>query len=86
MNESWVVRQNVNLLDLYPTLCDLAGIPQPQELDGHSLAPLMMGEAAEDMDAETFSELYCYSALDESEQHRRGRGQQLMIKRWDVKS
>jgi choline-sulfatase len=76
-----VVRQNVNLLDLYPTLCDLAGIAQPQELDGRSLVPLMRGEAVEDPDAETLSELYCYSDLDECRRHRWGRGQQLMIKR-----
>ncbi len=27
------------LLDLYPTLSDLAGLPQPEGLEGHSLAP-----------------------------------------------
>ena len=31
----------VELLDLYPTLCDLAGLPQPKHLHGNSLLPLM---------------------------------------------
>lgn len=31
----------VGLIDLYPTLCDLLGIPAPEGLDGRSLAPLL---------------------------------------------
>lgn len=31
----------VELLDLYPTLCDLAAIPQPDHLQGKSFAPLL---------------------------------------------
>jgi len=31
----------VELLDLYPTLCDLAGIPEPGHLEGRSFAPLL---------------------------------------------
>ncbi len=42
------VRQNVSLVDLYPTLLDLAGIEMPEtfpyHLDGHSLAPFLRGE------------------------------------------
>lgn len=33
--------QPVELLDLYPTLVDLAGLPTHNDLDGHSLVPLM---------------------------------------------
>ncbi|MCE9551991.1 MAG: sulfatase [Planctomycetes bacterium] len=29
------------LVDMYPTLCDLAGIPKPDHLEGLSMAPLM---------------------------------------------
>ncbi|RMG64626.1 MAG: DUF229 domain-containing protein [Bacteroidetes bacterium] len=32
------------LIDLYPTLTDLAGLPQPTHLDGESLLPLLRGE------------------------------------------
>jgi choline-sulfatase len=31
----------VELLDLYPTLIDLAGLPPKQELEGHSLKPIL---------------------------------------------
>lgn len=31
------------LVDIYPTLCELAGIEKPQHLQGHSLAPIIDG-------------------------------------------
>ena len=31
----------VELIDIYPTLCDLAGIDQPPHLEGHSFVPLL---------------------------------------------
>ncbi|WP_430438281.1 sulfatase [Neorhodopirellula lusitana] len=30
----------VELVDMYPTLCELAGVPQPEHLEGHSFQPL----------------------------------------------
>jgi arylsulfatase A-like enzyme len=33
-----------HLFDLYPTLCDLAGVPVPAGLDAKSLAPVIKGE------------------------------------------
>ena len=42
-----IVEENVNLCDLFATLCDLAEIPLPQSgrgLDSRSLVPLMRGE------------------------------------------
>ena len=31
-------------VDIYPTLCDLAGVPKPKNIDGLSLVPLMEGK------------------------------------------
>lgn len=43
-----IVEENVNLCDLFATLCDLAGIDLPESepgLDSRSLVPLMQGES-----------------------------------------
>jgi arylsulfatase A-like enzyme len=45
----------VSQLDLYPTMCDLAGITTPQPTEGRSLLPLLRGEAASARD-ELFAE------------------------------
>ncbi len=52
-----VVEENVNLCDLYATLCDLAEIPVPDGLDSRSLAPLLRGETVE-WQNESVSQLY----------------------------
>ena len=41
-----VNNQPVSLVDTYPTLCDLAGIPKPEQLDGKSVVPLLKDPAA----------------------------------------
>lgn len=41
----------VSQLDLFPTLCDAAGIPQPEWLEGASLMPLFSGAATHIRDA-----------------------------------
>jgi choline-sulfatase len=50
-----VVNENVNLCDLFATLCDLAGVAPPGGLDSRSLVPLMDGDAS-DWDNETISQ------------------------------
>lgn len=35
----------VYLLDIFPTLCELAGTPVPAEVDGKSLAPIIRGQS-----------------------------------------
>lgn len=42
--QAHVVDQVVELRDLMPTLLDLAGLPIPDSVDGHSLAPYLRGE------------------------------------------
>lgn len=34
----------VYLFDIYPTICELAGLPIPSTVDGHSLFPIMSGQ------------------------------------------
>jgi arylsulfatase A-like enzyme len=37
----------VSLIDIYPTLIDLAGLPEKEELEGQSLIPLLMNPEAD---------------------------------------
>ena len=41
-----IINENVNLCDLFATLCDLAGLEIPAGLDSRSLLPLLQGNAA----------------------------------------
>lgn len=63
------VTQNVSLIDLFATLCELTGVPAPDGLDSRSLVPLMAGRS-DGWDDEVLSE------------HR---GNQFMIKRGNLK-
>ncbi|MBI3970167.1 MAG: sulfatase-like hydrolase/transferase [Chloroflexi bacterium] len=38
------ISQPVEWVDLFPTLCDIAGTSTPDGLDGHSLIPLLLGD------------------------------------------
>lgn len=40
------VNENVNLCDLFATLCELCDIPTPKGLDSRSLVPLLQGDAS----------------------------------------
>ncbi len=46
-----VIDAMVSQIDLFPTICDLAGLPHPEWLQGRSLRPLVRGEAGELHDA-----------------------------------
>jgi choline-sulfatase len=50
-----VVQENVNTCDLFATLCDLADIPTPPNLDSRTLVPLMEGKT-EGWNNETISQ------------------------------
>ena len=51
------VQHNVSLVDLFPTLCDIADVPIPDGLDGRSLVPLMEGNS-NGWSNEVYSELH----------------------------
>jgi arylsulfatase A-like enzyme len=53
----------VTHLDLFPTICELAGIEQPEWLEGVSLLPLVRGELDELHD-EIFAELTYHAAYE----------------------
>ena len=45
-----VCRRLVEYVDVYPTLCDLAGLPKPDHLQGMSMQPLLADVSAEHKD------------------------------------
>ncbi|MGI8976326.1 MAG: sulfatase-like hydrolase/transferase, partial [Thermomicrobiales bacterium] len=53
----------ISHLDLYPTICDLAGIGRPDWLQGHSLLPLMRGET-DAIRQELFAEVTFHAAYE----------------------
>ena len=61
--EAGCVDALVSHLDLYPTICDVAGIERPDWLEGHSLLPLMRGEVDEIRD-EVFAEVTYHAAYE----------------------
>lgn len=53
----------VSHVDVYPTLCELAGVPRPEFLQGSSLLPLVRGEASSIRD-ELFAEMTWHAAYE----------------------
>ncbi len=58
-----VVDAMVSHLDIFPTLCELAGIDKPRRLEGTSLLPLIRGEAKE-IHEEIFAEVNYHAAYE----------------------
>jgi N-sulfoglucosamine sulfohydrolase len=58
-----VVEEMVSHLDIYPTLCDLAGIEHPTYLQGSSLLPLVRGEV-DHLHDELFAEITYHAAYE----------------------
>ncbi len=50
-NPGWQTYSFAELVDLYPTLCDLAGIDQPEHLQGESLVPVIENPQVQIKDA-----------------------------------
>jgi N-sulfoglucosamine sulfohydrolase len=74
-----VVNALVSHLDVFPTICELTGIPSPARLEGRSLLPLLTGEQNEIRD-ELFAEV-TYHARYEPQRAIRTRDHKL-IKRY----
>lgn len=69
----------ISQLDVYPTLCELAGAPLPPDLDGSSLLPLARREVASVRD-ELFAELTFHAAYDPQRAIRTNRHK--LIRHW----
>ena len=54
----------VSQIDVFPTICELAGIPAPSWLAGRSLLPLVAGEEPPGTRSEIFSELTYHAAYE----------------------
>ena len=64
------ISQTVSNLDWYPTILDIAGIPQPKNvvLRGRSFLPLLLGKAVDNWDNNLYAE---YSTKHQSHTHMR---------------
>jgi N-sulfoglucosamine sulfohydrolase len=54
----------VSQIDLFPTICELAGIDRPQWLQGRSLVDMLAGDEAPGARAEIFAELTYHAAYE----------------------
>ena len=76
-----VEEQLVSHLDIYPTLCDLAGIEHPPYLQGSSLLPLVRGEV-DRLHDELFAEITFHAAYEPQRSVRTERYR--LIRRFDT--
>ena len=80
-NAGRVVEENVNLCDLFATICDLTDVPAVDGLDSRSLLPLLNGDSA-NWDNETVSH---YGGTHLGHEESFDRYENLMIKRDHLK-
>jgi len=80
-NAGRVVEENVNLCDLFSTICELTGVPVVDGLDSRSLVPLLNGDDAA-WDNETISH---YGGTHLGHEDHFDRYENLMIKRDQLK-
>ena len=80
-NGGRVVEENVNLCDLFATICDLADVPVVDELDSRSLVPLLNGDSST-WNNETISH---YGGTNLGHEDHFDRYENLMIKRDHLK-
>lgn len=64
----------LSLLDLMPTMLDMAGVGIPDGLDGRSLLPWLCGEKVADWPDDIFAEFHSYEAALFSQRMVRTRG------------
>ena len=57
-NAGTFVDDIVSLIDIYPTLTDLAGLPRPAHLEGDSLMPLVLGTGPAEGDGRAVTWMY----------------------------
>jgi arylsulfatase A-like enzyme len=67
-----VIDALISHLDIYPTLCDLAGVAHPAWLEGKSMLPIIRGETNEIND-EVFAEVTYHAAYEPKRAVRTGR-------------
>ena len=80
-NGGRIVEENVNLCDLFATLCDLTDVPAVDGLDSRSLAPLLNGDSTT-WNNETISH---YGGTNLGHEDHFDRYENLMIKRDQLK-
>jgi arylsulfatase A-like enzyme len=75
-----VIDAMVSHLDVFPTICELTGLPRPAWLEGHSLMPLVT-QQTESIHEELFAEVSYHAAYEPMRAIRTARYK--YIRRWD---
>lgn len=82
LNPGTVVREQVEMIDLMPTLLDLSGLPVPEGIRGQSLVPLMDGQGG-GREA-VFAEIDHSGSMYDELRHDSGRQVMVRTKDWKL--